>query len=323
MLCFEIRLETTKFIKISSARRMIPKQKLGETGLEATRLGYGSMGLRGPNTWGVRVVDDEQSDSFLNLVLDSGINFIDTAPAYGVAEERIGRAISHRREEFYIATKCGCDYVQHEDCLELKFTMKPEVVKRDIETSLRRMKTDYIDLLQFHGGDAETLEREGLIDVVQNFKAQGLIRHIGISSKGKELGELLAMDVFEVFQVPYSCLAPQEESTMSVIADTGAGIIVRGGVAHGGPDAEIERPLLNQIWEESKLDELVPPENTKAQFILRHTLSNPHAGTIIVGTCNPDHMKENIAAVESGPLSESLTQEVNRRVKEFNSEKYG
>ena len=302
---------------------MIPKRKLGATGLEVTQLGYGSMGLRGPNTWGVRFVDDEQSDRFLNLVLDSGINFIDTAPAYGVAEKRIGRAISNRRDEFYIATKCGCEYIQHPDCLELKFTMKQDVVKHDIETSLRRMKTDYIDLLQFHGGEAETLEREGLIDLVQDFKSQGMIRHIGISSKGKELGALLAMDVFEVFQLPYSCLAPQDESTMSVIAKTGAGIIVRGGVAHGGPDAEIERPLLNQVWDESKLDELVPPNNTKAQFILRHTLSSPHASTVIVGTCNPAHMRENLSAVESGPLPDALVEEVNCRVSKFNSENYG
>ena len=75
---------------------------LGRTGLEVTQLGYGSMGIRGPRTWGVRVVSEEAADEFLNAVLDSGINFIDTSPDYGISEERIGRYISSRRNEFHL-----------------------------------------------------------------------------------------------------------------------------------------------------------------------------------------------------------------------------
>ena len=68
------------------------RQSLGRTGLDVTRLGYGSMGLRGPRPWGVRVVDDERAEWCLNAVLDAGINFIDTSPDYGISEERIGRS---------------------------------------------------------------------------------------------------------------------------------------------------------------------------------------------------------------------------------------
>ena len=88
------------------------KSALGRTGLEVTQLGYGSMGLRGPRTWGVRVVGEEDADRFLNSVLDAGINFIDTSPDYGTSEERIGRHISSRRDEFYLATKCGSVHTQ-------------------------------------------------------------------------------------------------------------------------------------------------------------------------------------------------------------------
>ena len=70
------------------------------------------MGIRGPRTSGVRVVGDEDADAMLNLVLDAGINFVDTAPDYGVSEQRIGRFIGSRRSEFYLATKCGCAYTQ-------------------------------------------------------------------------------------------------------------------------------------------------------------------------------------------------------------------
>lgn len=95
------------------------KKVLGRTGLEVTQLGYGSMGVRGPRTWGIRVFSEQEAESFLNGVLDAGINFVDTSPDYGISEQRIGQYISSRRSEFYLATKCGCAYTQHEDHLEI------------------------------------------------------------------------------------------------------------------------------------------------------------------------------------------------------------
>src|SRR3990172_2855305 len=84
----------------------LPKRQLGRTGLQVTTLGYGAMELRGAPRG--RDVSDEQAERILNAVLDAGINFIDTSIDYGVSEERIGKYISHRRSEYYLATKCGC-----------------------------------------------------------------------------------------------------------------------------------------------------------------------------------------------------------------------
>lgn len=290
------------------------KKELGRTGLEVTQLGYGSMGLRGPNTWGVRVVSDEDADTFLNAVLDAGINFIDTAPDYGVSEERIGRYLSSRRGEFYLATKCGCAYVQHEDHIEINHVWEKDVVQRNLETSLARLRTDYLDLLQFHGGDAETLQRAGLIDKLLDFKRQGLIRHVGVSSSLPNLPGLIELGVFETFQIPYSCLAPDHHDLITRAAETGAGIIIRGGVAQGGPEAEIQRPALNEVWQKARLDELLPTGMKPAEFILRFTFSHPHCHTTIVGTCNAEHLRENIAAADAGPLPQDLYNEVLSRV---------
>src|SRR5690606_38482309 len=126
----------------ASRKQPMHHNTLGRTGLEDTRLGYGSMGLRGPRTWGVRVVSDDEADAFLNAVLDAGINFIDTAPDYGLAEERIGRAIGHRRDEFFLATKCGCAPIQHEDHLEIRHVWSRETIERNIAESLERLRTD-------------------------------------------------------------------------------------------------------------------------------------------------------------------------------------
>ena len=255
------------------------KKVLGRTGLEVTQLGYGSMGVRGPRTWGIRVVSEQEAESFLNGVLDAGINFVDTSPDYGISEQRIGQYISSRRSEFYLATKCGCAYTQHEDHLEIDHVWKKEVIERNIETSLRRLRTDYVDILQFHGGDAETLQREGLIDVLVSLREQGLIRWIGMSSSLPRLPALIELGIFDTFQIPYSCLAPEHDEWITRAAESGAGIIIRGGIAQGGPDAEIQRPALNDVWARAKLDEVLTGEMSRAELILRYTLAHPHCDT--------------------------------------------
>ena len=290
------------------------RKKLGRTGLEVTQLGYGSMGLRGPRTWGVRAVREEDADRFLNSVLDAGINFIDTAPDYGVSEERIGRYISSRRSEFYLATKCGCAYIQHEDHLEISHVWNKDVIQRNIETSLQRLRSDYVDVLQFHGGDAETLQRAGLIDLLMDFREQGIIRFIGVSSSLPHLPGLINLGVFDTFQIPYSCLAPEHHGWITKAAEAGAGIILRGGIAQGGPDAEIQRPALNDIWTQAKLDDVLPHAMSRAELILRYTLAHPQCHTTIVGTCNPGHLAENIAAAASGPLPSNVYEEIRSRI---------
>ena len=293
---------------------MLPKRTLGQTDLKVTQLGYGSMGLRGPRTWGVRVVDDAAAEQFLNRVLDVGINLIDTSPDYGVSEERIGQFIASRRNEYVLATKCGCVYTQHEDHLEIDHQWDPEVVKRNLDTSLKRLRTDHIDLLQFHGGDADSLQRSGLIDLLQGFKAEGVIRFIGVSTKIPNVEGLIALDVFDTFQMPFSCLAPEHGEWIDRAAAQGAGIVIRGGVAQGGPEAEIQRPALNSVWKAARLDEVLPEGISRAELILRYTLTHPHCDSTIVGTCNADHLEENVAAAKEGPLPQELYDDITRRV---------
>jgi aryl-alcohol dehydrogenase-like predicted oxidoreductase len=272
------------------------------------------MGIRGPKTWGVRVVSEEAAEESLHAVLNAGINFIDTAPDYGISERRIGQYLGARRNEFYLATKCGCVYTQHQDHLEIGHVWTKEVLQRNIETSLRRLRTDYVDLLQFHGGDAETLQREGLIDVMLDLRDQGAIRFFGASSSLPHLPGLIDLGVFDTFQIPYSCLAPEHHDWITRAAEAGAGIIIRGGIAQGGPDAEIQRPALNDVWTRAGLDEILPAGMKRAELILRFTLAHPHCHTTIVGTCNPAHLAENLAAVAQGPLPADLYREVASRV---------
>ena len=133
----------------------LPKRTLGRTGLEVTTLGYGAMELRGAPRG--RDVSEEQAERILNAVLDAGINFIDTSIDYGVAEERIGRYISHRRSEYFLASKCGClagDLAttrrRHARASASRTSSPPRTSSRASSRACARMKTDYLDLVQFH-----------------------------------------------------------------------------------------------------------------------------------------------------------------------------
>jgi len=139
-------------------------------------------------------------------------------------------------------------FLKHVLSAEGEHVWKKEVLERNIETSLQRLRTDHVDILQFHGGDAQTLQRERLIDAVMDFRDQGMIKFVGASSRLPHLPALINLGVFDTFQIPYSCLAPQHHDLITRAAETGAGIIIRGGIAQGGPDAEIQRPALNDIW---------------------------------------------------------------------------
>jgi aryl-alcohol dehydrogenase-like predicted oxidoreductase len=120
--------------------------------------------------------------------------------------------------------------------------------------------------------------------------------------------------VFDAFQIPYSCLDRQHHDLITAAAETGAGIIIRGGIAQGGPEAEIQREALNERWIRAKLDEVLPEGMPRAELILRYTLSHPDCHTTIVGTCNDHHLEENLNAAKSGSLPEDLYREVTHRV---------
>jgi aryl-alcohol dehydrogenase-like predicted oxidoreductase len=129
----------------------MPTTMLGRTGLAVSKVGFGAMELRGPNGSWPRAIDDAIASRLLNLVIDSGVNLIDTAPDYGLSEGLIGKHVSHRRDEFYLATKCGCTISPNGAPLEsdAHHFDRPNL-RAAVEQSLRRMNTDYIDLIQFH-----------------------------------------------------------------------------------------------------------------------------------------------------------------------------
>lgn len=291
----------------------LPTAILGQTGLEVTRLGFGAMELRA--TDGDRAVTDNVSSSVLNAVLDAGINFIDTSPDYGVSEERIGKAISHRRDEFYVATKCGCPATPA--ALEAgEHVYTQENLEAAVNQSLTRMKTDHLDIVQFHGSPAKSvIDENDAIGTLLDLKAQGKIRFIASSSTLPNIRDHIDMGVFDSFQIPYSALQREHENVITQSADAGIGTVIRGGVAKGEPG--VSGVLRRDAWEtfdKANLSDLLEDGESKTSLILRFTLTLPEMHTTIVGTLNLDHLNENVDASMRGPLPDDVYAEAKRRL---------
>lgn len=287
---------------------------LGRTGLQVTRLGYGAMEIRGPRVWNGRPVPDEDAARILNAVLDAGINFIDTSYDYGRSEELIGTYIGHRRHEFILATKCGCTLVDHGDHDETPHVWTRDNLLHNIETSLRRLKTDYVDLLQLHGPTVRQAEEGGLIDALQDIQASGKARWIGISSYQPNLSGFIDWEAFDTYQIPYSALEREHEPWIAKASERGAGVIIRGGVGQGEPGHGRGAADRWASWERAKLDELLEEGETRTGFMLRYTLSNPHMDTTIVGTVNPAHLADNLRFARKGKLPADVYAEVRKRL---------
>ncbi|MBW2271155.1 MAG: aldo/keto reductase [Deltaproteobacteria bacterium] len=300
----------------------IPTTRLGQTGLEVTRLGFGAMELA-PIKAGLT---PEGAGRVLRAVLDGGINFIDTSPDYGLSEEMIGEHIAGRRDEFVLASKCGCPIDVEPSANGVgAHVYTPENIRAGVEQSLKRMRTDHIDIVQIHMSPSRAvLEKDGAVDSLRELQGEGKLRFIGISGVLPDLDDHIAMGVFDSFQIPYSVLQREHEEAIARAARAGSGIIIRGGVARGAPapdkepDEQLEffRPAMQErrdAWQTAGLDELLDG-SSRMEFLLRFTLSQPDIHTTIVGTASTDHLAANLVAARAGPLPDDVIAEARRRL---------
>src|SRR5438132_10974887 len=240
------------------ARMAVAKRELGRTGLQGTTLGYRAMELRGAPR--ARDVTEAQAETILDAVLDAGINYIDSSIDYGLSEERIGRYVSHRRGEYYLASKCGCLVGAP---AAPRGQRGAHVFTRDnvvagVEQSLARMKTDYLDVVQFHASPSrQTLDQHGALEALLELKAAGKVRFIGMSGTLPHLMDHIAMGVFDVFQIPYSAVEREHEAAIATAAQKGAGIVIRGGAAKGAPTEGKQAGLQWERWRRAHLDDLL------------------------------------------------------------------
>ncbi len=243
-------------------------RSLGTTGLTTSIIGWGTVKLgRNTNVKYPATFDlpseQEASDIVLAMV-DLGITLIDTAPAYGLSEARLGQALGARRQEVVLSSKVG----EHFEDGRSHFDFTGAAARRTVDTSLRRLGTDHLDLLLIHSdGRDEWIQREtDLIETLKSIKAQGKARKIGLSGK-TPAGATLALSWADVLMCPWHPLDRSHESVMRSARSAGIGVLAKKVLASG--------------------------HATDATAAIQESITHAHAA--VIGSLSPTRMQANIA----------------------------
>lgn len=241
---------------------------LGKTGLKISRMGFGGIPIQR--------IDAAGTKALMQRLMEAGVNYIDTARSYTVSEEYLGEALEGVREHFVLATK--------------SMARTKEAMAQDIETSLRNLRTDYIDLYQVHNPNMQQLEQVvsagGALEALLEARAAGKIGHIGLTAHSMEIFEkALTLDWVETIMFPYNIVETQAEALIHACAEKNIGFIDMKPLAGGAIE--------------------------NAALAMRFAAGNPDVTVVIPGMAEPEEIGQNLAAVlNTAPLSDSEKEEL-------------
>lgn len=280
------------------------RRPLGQTGMEVSILGFGGaeIGYDGASLQNV--------ERLLGNALDAGLNVIDTAECYKASEELIGQAVGHRRQEFYLFTKCG-----HASGLGLP-DWDPDMLARSIDRSLQRLRTDCLDLIQLHSCSEDLLKRGEVIEVLLRAKEAGKTRFIGYSGDRQAALYAIRCGAFDTLQTSVN-IADQEavELTLPEAVKRGMGVIAKRPIANAAwktrerPANPYHQPYWDRL-RELNYDFLKGDLEAAVGTALRFTLSLPGVCTAIVGTSNPNRWLQNAELLKQGMLTAAELQAI-------------
>ena len=251
---------------------------LGKTGLKIARLGFGGIPIQR--------IDAPQTKALMKQLRQAGVNFIDTARGYTVSEEFLGVGLEGIRQDFVLATK--------------SMSRTKEAMARDIDTSLKNLRTDYIDLYQVHNVTPEQLEQVmapgGALEALLEAKAAGKIRHIGVTSHSLDTFRMaVELDWVETFMFPYNIVEDQAQELIARCAERNIGFICMKPLAGGAIE--------------------------NATLALRYICANPDVTVVIPGMAAPEELAQNVAAVaDVSPLTEQEKQAMEQIRKELGTQ---
>ena len=293
------------------------KATLGKTGLQVSRLGVGLVELGTE----LSLSDVGQARRVLNTALDGGINFLDTAECYGVSEELIGLAVAHRRDEYILATKAG-----HVRGGYVGEPWTGRTVSDSIDRSLRRMNTDYLDLVQLHAYDLTGPPPDHVIEALLKAKEAGKTRFVGYSAENRWAKWAIESDLFDTLQTAFSLLDQAARTKLfSLAEEKGIGLIIKRPIANGmwGRDSVpsgyvswdgVANMLLERYRRIAEMGPVPGASDDGILLALGFVLAHPEVDTAIVGTHDPDHMRANIDMVHNDlPIPTEAVDELRRR----------
>ena len=251
---------------------------LGSTGFDVSPLGLGPVklgrdqGVKYPN--GFTIPDDVQALALLNQARDLGINLLDTAPAYGISEERLGHLLQGQRDEWVIVSKVGEEFVAGASAYDFSAAH----TRFSVDRSLQRLRTDHIELVLVHsnGDDVAILQEEEVYATLAALKQEGKIGGFGFSGKTSE-GGILALEQGDCAMVTYNLNERDELPVLDYALQHNKGILIKKALASG----------------HICLAKGIDPIEASFAMIFQH----PVAASAIVGTITPKHLQANVECV--------------------------
>lgn len=259
----------------------LPRRRLGRTGIEVAVLGLGTVklgrdqGVKYPQ--GFAIPDDRTARGLLDLARDLGINLLDTAPAYGASEARLGRLLRGVRDHWVICTKVGEEF----EAGVSRHDFSPAHVRASVERSLRRLHTEVLDIVLIHsdGDDAAIIDQSGALETLADLKREGKLRSFGMSTK-TVAGGLRAAALCDLLMVSWNLADETEIPVIDRCRELGTGVLIKKALASGHAITLGDDPV-------------------RATFA--RILAHPGVGSLVIGTIDPDHLRANVRAAGVAP----------------------
>ncbi len=250
--------------------------EIAGTGCHVSCLGLGTVkfgrnqGVKYPKNFALP--DDKTIIRLLEIANEFGVNLLDTAPAYGSSEARLGRLLGSNRRQWLISTKVG----EYFDKGISSFDFSPSAVEKSVYTSLSQLATDYLDIVLVHsdGNDTHIIKELDTLETLEKLKTKGLIRCFGVSTKTIQ-GGMLALERSDLAMVTYNLTDRQEQPVLDHALQLHKGIFIKKALASGAQPAGV---TASQWLEDS----------------LRFVFNHPAVTSVILGTISPDHLRQNL-----------------------------
>lgn len=291
------------------------KRQLGQTDMHISRLGIGLAEI------GFNRVEQDAADRLLNTALDRGINFLDTAIVYDISEDLVGRAVSHRRDEFYLATKCGNVAPTEAE----RWTAA--TVTANTDTSLKRLQVEHLDLVQLHSCSLEILQRGEVIEALKQAQQAGKTRYIGYSGDNDAALWAVESGHFDTLQTSFNLVDQKARYQLFDAIEThGLGLICKRPIGNGAWGAAASPSDYAQAYFERAeamraLGDLPDAPANRILLALGFIFGHAVVDTAIVGTHNLNHLQSNIDMVENElPIAETTIAELHRRFDELGTD---
>ena len=274
----------------------------GKTGYKVSRLGAGLAEIGSELDFD----DVEQAGNVLNNALDMGINFLDTAACYGISEELIGRTVANRRDEYALVTKAG--HARGDGLNGSDWTY--ETVRDSIDRSLRRLNTEYVDLVQLHSCGIPDLEKGDIIRALEDARDAGKTRMIGYSGDNEAAHWAVDSGIFDTLQTSFNLVEQRAYTTglLEKCAKAGTGVIVKRpiagatlGMAKSGMSSSrrsYDDTYLQRSAKVQAAGDVPGDPDDPIIAAMGFTLAHPEIHVAIIGTKNPRHMVSNIETLD-------------------------